>query len=142
MLDWGIVRWVEELDVAEAFRDRHLSHWDTIIERMTGPDYRDEGSSEGGDPENFVHQYMALILPRLVYDNPRVRVSSRTPMEHMIFGKQIQAAINSWAETKLDFGSCTTGVANAFTLGAQDFAAPEARYQMQNAGSLALSILQ
>ena len=56
--------------------------------------------------------------------------------------EQLQAAINSWAETKLDFGSCTTGVANAFTLGAQDFAAPEARYQMQNAGSLALSILQ
>ena len=56
--------------------------------------------------------------------------------------EQLQAAINSWAETKLDFGSCTTGVANAFTLGAQDFAAPEARYQMQNAGSLALSVLQ
>ena len=99
MLDWGIVRWMEELDVAETFRDRHLSHWDTIIERMTGPDYRDEGSRSGGDPENFVHQYMALILPRLVYDNPRIRVSSRTPMEHMIFGKQLQAGINSWCKT-------------------------------------------
>ena len=95
MLDWQLTRWVEELTVAEMFRDRHLSHWDSIIERMTGPDYRGEGN-EAGDPENFVHQYLALILPRLVYDNPRVRVSSRTPAAHLIFGKQLQAGLNTW----------------------------------------------
>tara|TARA_R100000458_G_scaffold9989_1_gene7941 strand:+ start:255 stop:1982 length:1728 start_codon:yes stop_codon:yes gene_type:complete len=98
MLDWDITRWVEELDVAEGFRDRHLSHWDTIIDRMTGPDYRDEGDS-AGDPENFVHQYVALILPRLVFDNPRIRISSRTPMDHLLYGKQMQAAINSWCKS-------------------------------------------
>jgi hypothetical protein len=95
MLDWGLTRWVEELDTAERFRDRHLAHWDTIIERMTGPEYRGDGN-EAGDPENFVHQYMALILPRLVYDNPRIRVTSRMPAEHLLYGTQLQAALNSW----------------------------------------------
>lgn len=95
MLDWTLTRWVEELATAEQFRDRHLSHWDSIIARMTGPDYRGDGE-RAGDPENFVHQYMALILPRLVYDNPRIHVTSRTPSQHLIFGKQLQAALNTW----------------------------------------------
>ena len=97
MLDWLLTRWVEEIDVAERFRDKHLSHWDHIIERMTGPDYRGDGNAEG-DPENFVHQYIALVLPRLVYDNPKVRVTSRTPSDHLIFGRQLQAAVNTWCK--------------------------------------------
>ena len=96
MLELQLTRWVEELDGAERYRDRHLSHWDGIIDRMTGPDFRGEGTSNDGDPENFVHQYMALILPRLIYDNPRIRVDSRTPMMHTIFGAQMQAALNTW----------------------------------------------
>ena len=55
--------------------------------------------------------------------------------------EQLQAALESWAETKHDFGSCSTGIANTFTLGAQQFTNPEHRYGMQHAGSLALSTL-
>jgi len=99
MLELQLTRWVEELDGAERYRDRHLSHWDGIVDRMTGPDYRGEGTSKDGDPENFVHQYMALILPRLVYDNPRIRVTSRTPITHTMFGAQLQAALNTWCRT-------------------------------------------
>ena len=98
MLELQLTRWVEELDGAERYRDRHLSHWDGIVDRMTGPDFRGEGNT-AGDPENFVHQYMALILPRLIYDNPRVRVDSRTPMMHTMFGAQMQAALNTWCRT-------------------------------------------
>ena len=55
--------------------------------------------------------------------------------------EQLQAALESWAETKIDFGSCATGVANTFTLGAQRFSDPEQRYGMQHAGALALATL-
>ena len=55
--------------------------------------------------------------------------------------EQLQAALDSWAETRLDFGSSSTGIANTFTLGAQQFANPEQRYGMQHAGSLALATL-
>jgi len=98
MLDWMLTRWMEEIDVAERFRNKHLSHWDSIIERMTGPDYRGEGNA-AGDPENFVHQYIALVLPRLVYDDPKIRITSRTPHDHLIFGRQLQAATNTWCRT-------------------------------------------
>ena len=55
--------------------------------------------------------------------------------------EQLQAALDSWAETKIDFGSCVTGIANTFTLGAQQFSDPEQRYGMQHAGALALGSL-
>ena len=55
--------------------------------------------------------------------------------------EQLQAALDSWAETKLDFGSSSTGIAHTFTLGAQQFQHPEQRYGMQHAGALALSTL-
>ena len=54
---------------------------------------------------------------------------------------QIDAAITAWPETKEDFGSSATGIANTFTLGAQQFRDPEQRYGMQQAGALALGTL-
>lgn len=95
MIDFDLTRWQEELSVAESFRDQHLTHWDDMVDRMTGPDFAGHGD-DMGDPENFVHQYIALVLPRLVYDNPRVRVTSRTPEQQLIFQSQLQAAVNSW----------------------------------------------
>ena len=59
----------------------------------------------------------------------------------MLTQEQLQAALDSWAETKLDFGSSSTGIANTFTLGAQQFQNPEQRYGMQHAGALALGTL-
>ena len=61
MLELQITRWIEELDGAERYRDRHLTHWDGIIDRMTGPDYRGDGTSKDGDPENCVDLATARV---------------------------------------------------------------------------------
>ncbi len=95
MIEFDLTRWQEELEVAEAFRDQHLSSWSDLIGRLTGPDYR--GDTAGpGDPENFVHQYIALILPRIVYDNPKVSITSRTPLSQVALTPKMEAACNSW----------------------------------------------
>jgi len=55
--------------------------------------------------------------------------------------KQFRAALEAWAETRPDFGPTVTGIANAFTLGAQEFSTdPTARTDMERAGALAFSL--
>jgi hypothetical protein len=55
--------------------------------------------------------------------------------------KQFRAALDAWAETRPDFGPNVTGIANAFTLGAQEFSTdPTARTDMERAGALAFSL--
>ena len=95
MIDFDLTRWQEEIETAEQFRNSHLSHWDDVLDRMTGPDFTGDTHGEG-DPENFIHQYIALILPRVVYDNPKVSVESRTPLAQMMFAPQMEAACNTW----------------------------------------------
>jgi hypothetical protein len=54
---------------------------------------------------------------------------------------QYLAALNAWAETRPDFGNNVTGIANAFTLGAQSFNdESKARTQMERAGALAFNL--
>ena len=70
---------VREVEAAEDFRDQHLREWRRLIERYHGPAYRGGDTSED-DPENFVHEYVSLIMPRIVHDSPRVRVRAARPV--------------------------------------------------------------
>ena len=100
MLNLNLIDLQREVDGAERFRDSHLSSWRDNIARFVGSSYRDGmlPTSMSDDPENFIHEYIALVLPRLVHDNPRVRVSSMRPRWQAMDGRKLELAVNQWAK--------------------------------------------
>jgi len=97
-LDLATLR--DEINQAEKFRDAHLTEWERTVERFHGPAYRTDATSSGDydDPENFVHEYIALILPRIVHDSPKVRVKSSRPITQGLAGSVMQLALNRWCK--------------------------------------------
>ena len=53
----------------------------------------------------------------------------------------LKSVLDAWAETKTDFGPCPTGIANAFTLAAQD-QDNDGRDGMNRAGRRALDYVE
>lgn len=49
--------------------------------------------------------------------------------------EELKAALDAWADTKPHFGATVTGIANAFTLGAQQVEDPDRRYFMASTGT-------
>ena len=86
----------QEIDSAEKFRDDHLKEWRSLIERFHGPAFRE--SSQPEDPENFVHEYVALLLPRIVHDNPKIRCKSARPITQAVAAGVMQVALNRWCK--------------------------------------------
>jgi hypothetical protein len=103
MLDLSFSAMRREIEGAERFRDLHLSSLRSMIEKYHGPAFRDDrNDSYVDDPENFGHEYVSLVLPRIIYDTPKFRVKLGNPMLDLIVGKRLQIAINRWARiTKL-----------------------------------------
>lgn len=67
-----------ECVAAEIERDRHMAKVPSMVRKGHGPAYSNEGSNERElTLENHFHEYCSLMAPRLVMDNPRVRVTSR-----------------------------------------------------------------
>ena len=69
-----------EVQAAIRYRDSRIEELDETVRKYVGP-YYSSTSGEGGDysPENTYYEYLSLMIPRLVYDNPRVQVTSRRP---------------------------------------------------------------
>lgn len=88
---------VREIESAESFRDTHLVEWKSLIERFHGPSYR-ESREQMDDPENFILEYIALLLPRIVHDNPTVRVKSARPVSQSEAAGVLQVGINRWCK--------------------------------------------
>lgn len=103
MLDLTFSSLRREIENAEKFRDAHLSSLRTMIEKYHGPAFRDDRSdSYTDDPENFGHEYVSMVLPRIIYDTPKFRVKMGDPMLELMVGKRLQIAINRWCRiTKL-----------------------------------------
>ena len=98
MLDRSFDKMRLEVDGAEKFRDAHLSGLRTMLERYHGPAYReDRADFDIDEPENFHHEYVSLVLPRIIHDIPKFRVRAADPMIDMIVGKRMQLAINRWS---------------------------------------------
>lgn len=98
MLDPSFMAMRREIDSAERFRDKHLDSLRTMIERYHGPAYRDDRASpDTDDPENFGHEYVSLVLPRIIHDTPKFRVRMGEPMLDMMVGRRLQIAVNRWS---------------------------------------------
>jgi len=97
MLKLDLHSMMREVEAAEDFRDQHLSEWRRLIERFHGPAYRAIDTHED-DPENFVHEYVALLLPRIVHDAPKVRVKSARPVSQSMTAGLLQVGVNRWCK--------------------------------------------
>ena len=49
-------------------------------------------------PENHYYEYISLMVPRLIFDNPRVRVSTRRPGSQKFVAEAVRHALNRWAK--------------------------------------------
>jgi len=103
MLDRSFMAMRREVESAEKFRDKHLDSLRTMIERYHGPAYReDRAYADTDDPENFGHEYVSLVLPRIIHDTPKFRVRLAEPMLDLMIGRRLNIAINRWSRvTKL-----------------------------------------
>ena len=97
MLKLDLHSLMREVEAAEDFRDQHLSEWRRLIERFHGPAFRAIDTHED-DPENFVHEYVALLLPRIVHDAPKIRVKSARPVTQSMTAGLLQVGINRWCK--------------------------------------------
>jgi hypothetical protein len=97
MMKFDLASLVREIESAESFRDTHLVEWKSLIERFHGPSYR-ESREQMDDPENFILEYIALLLPRIVHDNPTVRVKSARPVSQSEAAGVLQVGINRWCK--------------------------------------------
>lgn len=97
MMKFDLDSLVREIDSAESFRDGHLVEWRNLIERFHGPSYR-ESREQLDDPENFILEYVALLLPRIVHDNPTVRVKSARPVSQSMAAGVLQVGLNRWGK--------------------------------------------
>lgn len=97
MLSFDLATLQREIDAAEDFRDRHITEWRRLIERYHGPAFKPGADSED-DPENFVHEYVALLLPRIIHDSPKIRVKSARPVTQGQTAPLMQVAMNRWVK--------------------------------------------
>lgn len=97
MLDFSSIAAIrDEIDRAEWFRDQHMATPKELREWFCGRGYRD-GYGED-HPENAVHAYVSMVLPRIIHDNPKVRVTSARPTVQKTACVAMKAALNRWAK--------------------------------------------
>lgn len=95
----------DEIEAGESIRDKHLEHVDTLIKRFHGRYWRSDRSPERAMVENHAYEFMSLMLPGVVYDDPRVKVRAINPGLSDQFGtitmgqraRMIEASLNQWS---------------------------------------------
>ena len=85
----------DEVVAAREWRDKHLKAWSEQIRRFSGSSYLDEGGDD--NPENFAYSFVGLILPKLVYDVPRVEIEADDPIADGMTSELMESAMNRWA---------------------------------------------
>lgn len=76
MLDLSPENLRDEIERAEALRDKHTQMAEQLILGYTGAYYRRDKHPDEPTPENHAFEYISLMLPMLAYDNPAVAVES------------------------------------------------------------------
>lgn len=97
MLDLTPTNLWHEITLAKAHRDDHLKHLDRMISRHHAGNHPGALAAEASDPENFPHEYVSLMLPRLVLENPRVRIKSALAGATQETVLALRHALNRWA---------------------------------------------
>ena len=99
MLKTSASNLMAEVAAAIVYRDDHLDGYEGKISRYTGPHYDRQGSgSQEYSPENTYYEYVSLMVPRIVFDNPRVQVQSRRPGVQTDVATAMRHGLNRWAK--------------------------------------------
>ena len=94
---------MEEVQAAAKFRDQHLKSLDEQVQRYRGPAWRKDGYNVGSDyaPENTYYEYVSLMIPKLIFDNPRVQVQSRKPGPANDVAVAMRYGLNRWVRDRV-----------------------------------------
>jgi len=84
-----------EYQSAKRYRDSHLETLQERIKRFTGPAYSGK-TFEDFDPESHEYEYISLVLPRVFFDSPRVRVATIRQGTMQQTALALQAGLNRW----------------------------------------------
>jgi len=87
--------WPERLEADERFRDDHLYAMETMVSGAAGPHYS-RGKLGPYMPENHYHAYTSLMVSRLMFDNPKVRCTTRRPGSQIETAEAIRHGLNRW----------------------------------------------
>lgn len=95
-MDLSARKLYEEYRASAAVRDAYLERLPGRKRRYTGPYF---GKQEPGADESFpleAHdfEYLSLVAPRIVFDNPRVRVTTTLPASMGAIARGIQHSLN------------------------------------------------
>jgi len=102
MLDVSAGNLMMEVKSSESLRDQHLEAMDEQVRRYHGPHWRAGSANQDYYPENHAYEYISLVVPRIVLDNPRVRVSTRRPGSQDEVAEAMRHALNRWVrDTRL-----------------------------------------
>ena len=83
-----------EVTKATEFRDKHLSGLSDRIRSYHGPAYTED--SDDFDPENHYYEFISLYVPRTVFDNPQVKVSTTRPGAQQDIAEAVGHGLNRW----------------------------------------------
>lgn len=96
----------DEVRGGTQFRDKFLQHVDRLVMMLTGRYYRSDKTPDRAVTENHAYEYLSVMLPSIIFDNPRVRIQVSNPGQPddlglMTYGqraKAIELALNRWSE--------------------------------------------
>ena len=97
ILDTTPANLITEIEAAERLRDARLAKWCDFIDSYVGPGYRAE-VGENALLENHFYEYLSLMIPKIIFDNPRASCKSKRAGKGRIVASAIEHALNRWVE--------------------------------------------
>lgn len=96
MLDTSKDNLTRELEAGEKLRDDKLHRFNNIVEQYVGGDASLDSEGEHSQwPENHTYEYLSLMIPRIAFDNPRVKARSRQEPSEVVLKKVQQMLADS-----------------------------------------------
>lgn len=96
----------QEIEAGITYRDKFLKEREKLIRRYTGRFFRSDKKADQAITENHGYEFLSLMLPSVVYDNPRCRIRAAEPFLMDSGGTQsigqraaaMELALNKWSE--------------------------------------------
>lgn len=87
---------MRELEAGRTLRDAHLGSFNDQVRRYHQADYKGFDECDFA-PENHEGEYLSLMIPKLAFSEPRVRVRCTRPGAGREEAKALKHALNQWA---------------------------------------------
>jgi len=84
-----------ELDAANRMRESHLRSLPGMIQQYAGSVHSDPDAAA---PDNPIYEYITLMAPKLIYENPRFVTKTARPGSQREVARAIGMGLNRWAK--------------------------------------------